>query len=255
MDSNQVYIGHVVRFIKERDFGFIEHEDGEIYFFFRDKEELKKKKQAGLISYLHCFSIGDRVSYKLRVSQRKEDEIEAYDVEFITNQNKELLISEFQNNSILEGYIKIMNGGKFFVRHQTTKLDLLISISVWEENLDEVYRNRENQLVSFKLTQVGRFDKLTALLTDAKFIPEYYELMSHYSNQTTLLALITRKNKYGFHASLYDGKINGFISVSLKSTSDDWGKLGQIQVNDIMEVLVRYPLREGNLQVSLAFLT
>lgn len=255
MGTNQVHIGHVVRFIKERDFGFIEDENGARYFFFRNKEELKKKKQAGLIPYVHCFSVGDRVSFKLRVSLRKEDEIEAYDVEFITNENKELLISEFQNNSILEGYIKITDGEKFFVRHKTTQLDLPISISVWEENIDEVYRNRENQLVSFKLTQLGRFDKLTALITDAQFTPEYYELMSHYSNQTTLPALITRKNKYGFHASLYDGKINGFISVSLKSTSVDLEKVNQIQVNDIMEVLIRYPLREGNLQLSLAFVT
>jgi hypothetical protein len=253
MDSNQVHIGYVVRFFKERDYGFIEDENGASYFFFRNNDELKKKKKAGLIPFIHCFSVGDRVSYKLRVSQRKEDEIEACEVEFITNENKELLVSEFLNNSILEGYIKIMAGGKFFVRHKTTQLDIPISISVWEENIDEVYRDRENQLVSFKLTQVGRFDKLTALLIDAQLMPEYYELMSHFSNQTTLPALITKKNKFGFHASLCTGKISGFINISPKFTSVNIEKINQIQVGNIVDVGIRYPLREQNLKVSLAF--
>ena len=251
MDSNQVHIGHVVRFFKERDYGFIEDENGASYFFFRNKDELKKKKQAGLIPFIHCFSVGDRVSYKLRVSQRKEDEIEAFEVEFITNENKELLVSEFLNNSVLEGYIKIMAGGNFFVRHKMTQLDIPISISVWEENIDKVYSVRENQLVSFKLNQVGRFDKLTAILTDAQLMPEYYELMSHFSNQTTLQALITKKNKFGFLASLCKGKISGFINISPKFASVDIDKINQIHVGDIVDVGIRYPLREQNLRVSL----
>ncbi len=251
MDSNQIHIGHVVRFFKERDYGFIEDDNGVSYFFFRNKDELKKKKQAGLIPFIHCFSVGDRVSYKLRVSQRKEDDIEAYDVEFITNENKQLLVSEFLNNSILEGYIKIMAGGNFFVRHEMTQLDIPISISVWEENIDEVYPDRENQLVRFILNQVGRFDKLTAKLKDAQLIPEYYELMSHFSNQTTLQALITKKNKFGFHTSLCKGKINGFINISPKLVSVDLDKINQIHVGDIVDVLIKYPLSEKNRRVSL----
>ena len=252
MDSNQVHIGYVVRFFKERDYGFIEDENGVSYFFFRNKDELKKKKQAGLIPYLHSFSVGDRVSYKLRVSQRHEDKMEAYDVEFISNENKELLFSEFQDNSILEGYIKIMDGGKFFVHHKTTQLDLPISISVWEKDVNEIYGNRENRLVSFKLNLHPKNNKLKAILIDRQFIPEYYELMSHYSNQTPLPALITRKNRYGLLASICNQKIGGFVNVLSKTIMIDVEKFNQIQKGDLVDVWIRYPLRDDNRQVLLS---
>ncbi|MEY4273170.1 MAG: Cold-shock DNA-binding domain [Bacteroidota bacterium] len=253
MDTNQEHIGHVTRFFKERDFGFIKNEDGEEYFFFRDKEKLKQKKQAGLIPYIHCYSAGDRVSFKLRNSQREEGKIEAYDVVFMTNEKKELLVSEFENNSVLEGYIKVIHGDKLFVKHSITGIDLPISISVWEENLDQVYWGRVNQLVRFKLKQVGRFDKLTAILTDVQLIPEYYELTSHYSNQTHAQGKITGINKNGVHVALCQGKVNGFIFFSKNPELDAQNdQLKQLQKGEFVDVWVKYPLKETNLQVALA---
>lgn len=211
MDTNQVHIGHVVRFLKDRGFGFIESDDGEIYFFFRNKDELKKKKKAGLIPYIHNFISGDRVSFNLRSSQRDEGKIEAFDVTFITNERRAILINNFQENGFLEGYIKIFDSETIFVKDKSTYVYVPIVISAWEENLDEVYQQRENTLVRFKLNQVVRPDKLTATLFDAKFVDEYYELKSHFDNQTPVQATITGKNKNGYYVALFNAKVKGFV--------------------------------------------
>lgn len=213
MDTNQVHIGHVVRFIKERAFGFIEAEDGEIYFFFRDKEDLKKKKQAGLIPYIHNYISGDRVSFKLRLSQRDEGKIEAYDVTFITNERKQKLIDNFNERGILDGYLKVFDSETIFVKDRETYVYTPIKISAWEEKFDDVYFNRENQLVRYKLNQIVRTDKLTARLNDAKYIDEYYQLLAHFDNQTSIPALITGRYKLGLLVTIFDGTLKVFIKV------------------------------------------
>ena len=246
---NKEHIGHVVRFIRERDFGFIEAEDGEIYFFFRDKSSQKKLKQAGLIPYVHNFISGDRVSFKLRLSQRDEGKIEAYDVAFITNERRAILINNFKENGFLEGYIKIFDPETIFVKDKSTYVYVPIVISAWEENLNEVYHNKEITLVRYKLNQVVRTDKLTATLNDAKYIDEYYELLSHYDNQTPIYAIILGKNKHGYYVTLFNGKINGFIRTPLSQIdlSDQFNKL------DIVEVRIKHKIQDGHRVVALKF--
>ena len=253
MDTNQAHIGHVVRFIKEPDFGFIEAEDGEIYFFFRDKSSQKKLKQAGLIPYVHNFISGDRVSFKLRLTQRDEGKIKAYDIAFIKNERRAILINNFQENGFLDGYIKIFDPETIFVKDKSTYVYVPIVISAWEENLEEVYQSRENTLVRYKLNQVVRTDKLTATLTDAIYIDEYYEFMSHYDNQTPIRATITGWNKDGYHASLFNGKIVGFIKCNNTITSDSLGNLNRYRKGEMVEVLVNYKLRDQK-RVSLIFI-
>ena len=249
MDTNQVHIGHVVRFIKERDFGFIEDEDGGIYFFFRDKTNQKKLKQAGLIPYVHNFISGDRVSFKLRLSQRDEGKIEAYDVAFISNERRAILINNFQDKGYLEGYIKIFDPETIFVKDKSTYVYVPIAISAWEENLEVVYQSRENTQVRYKLNQFVRPDKLTATLNDAKFIDEYYELKSHIDNETPVNAVITGKSKFGYHATLFNGKIKGFIRVPLSQidSTNHHNKL------DIVEVRIKHRIQDAHRVVALTF--
>ncbi len=253
MDTNQEHVGYVTRYFKDRSFGFIENEAGEVYFFFRDKVELMQQKQAGLISFIHSFNEGDRVSFKLRESVKQEGKLEAYDVVYLTNKHVELLTSEFENNSVLEGKLKIVDEAKFFVHHSDTGMDLPVSISAWEENLEEVYHARENTLVSFKITKVGKKHKFSVALTDIQLIPAYYEIMSHYSNQTTLPGKVTGINKFGVHVAICQGKVKGFIyfspNMELEEVND---KLRQLQKGVEIEVWVKYPIRHNTLQVALA---
>ncbi len=213
MDTNQIHIGHVVRFIKERDFGFIEDEQGIIYFFFRDRGKLKKLKKAGEIPYVHNFISGDRVSFQLRTSQQEEGKIEAYNVTFIANERQEKLIDNFKEREILDGYLKIFDSETIFVKDRATYIYTPIQISAWEDSLEDVYNNRENQLVRYKLNQIVRTDKLTARLIDAKYIDEYYQLLAHYDNQTTIQALITGRNKLGLHVTIFEGSMKVFIKL------------------------------------------
>jgi ribosomal protein S1 len=254
MEINQVHTGHIVRLSNEKTYGFIEEENGELYFFhaLTEKKQQKKLKQEGLLPSIQNYISGDQVSFKLRSSQKENYKLEAYDVKFLANKGRHELINEFQKNNILYGYIKIIDSNKLFVKHIATYIHLPILISDWEEKKDEVYINRENKLVGFRLNQTVKTDKLVAILTDAKFIDEYYILMSHFDNQTTLQAVITGKNKNGYYALLFEGKIEGFIKYIFNSSTIKGDSFSQFKKGDLVTVRIKHRL-QTQMKVSLAF--
>jgi hypothetical protein len=257
MEIDQIYSGHIVRLNHEKLFGFIEAENGELYFFHSatEQNQQKKLKQEGLLPSVHTYKSGDYVSFKLRSIQKEDFKYEAYDVKFLANERRNLLINEYHKNGILQGYIKIFDSGKLFIKDINTYVYLPIFISDWEFNKDEVYIKRENKLVSFRLNQTVKIDKLHAVLQDAKFIDEYYELMSHFDNQTTLQAIITGKNKHGYFALLCNGKIEGFIAMKnifngAIIKEDNFSKLRK---GDTANVRIKSRLQPTSLRVSLIF--
>lgn len=254
MEINQVHIGHIVRLNNENTYGFIETENGELYFFhaLAEKKRQKKLKQEGLLPTIQNYISGDQVSFKLRLSQKIDYKFEAYDVTFLVNEGRNLLINEFEKNNILHGYIKIIDSNKFYIKHITTYIHLPILISDWEDNIDEVYTNRENKLVSFRLNQTEKIDKLAAILSDTKFIDEYYVLMSHFDNNTNLQAVITGKNNNGYYALLFDGKIEGFINYIFKSTIIKDDSFSHFKKGDFVTVRIKHRL-QTQMHVSLAF--
>lgn len=231
-ENNKTYNGHITRYDSDRHFGFVETQDENSYFFFFDKTEQIQLKKQRLINKIHKFCSGDKVEFKLRPSRKSIDKLEAYDLKFIKNERREQLINEANQSDNLLGYIKLIDNEKLFVKHISTYVFIPLVISNWETSLDEVYYNRVEQLVTFRLTQTQKIDKLSAVLTDTKFIDEYYELQSAKDNETILTANITGKNSDGLFATLLNGQVEGFVPISKNP--------------DTLELLKFEKLRKGN---------
>jgi len=205
------YTGHVTRFNNERYFGFVEDETENSYFFFFDKALHKQLQKKGLVDKIHKFCSGDEVQFKLRPSQKDPYKLEAYDVTFIRNERREKLIQQATAGYELMGYIKLIDNDTLFIKHISTRVFLPLEISHWVTDLDEIYTDRIDTLVSFKLNQTQKIDNLKAELTNIKFIEEYYQLQSAMINQTILEAIITGKNSKGSFCTILNKQINCFI--------------------------------------------
>jgi ribosomal protein S1 len=213
-EDNKTYSGQVIRFESERNFGFVETENGESYFFRFDKKEQIENKKNGLIDRIHKFCPGDEVEFNIRSSTRTNTKLEAYNLKFIRNERREKLIDESNTSGILSGYLKLIDNEKFFVKHITTYVYVPIEISGWETDLEEVYSKRVNQLVHFSLINTAKINKLKAVLTDVRFVKEYDILKSALEDSTILKATITGKNSDGFFATVLNGEIQGFIPLN-----------------------------------------
>lgn len=250
-ENNKIYIGHVTRFDNERHFGFVETEEEQTYFFFFDKKEQIKLKKQGLIDKIHKFHSGDEVEFKIRPSQKDNNKFEAFDLKFIKNERRENLVAEANQSETLLGYLKLIDNEKLFVKHKSTYVFIPLDISEWETDLEEVYYNRIDKLVSFKLTQTQKTDKLKAVLTDVKFDQNYYEIKSAVDNEKTLQATITGKNSQGLFATIFNGQIEGFIPISKNPDSNELLKFEQVRIGTIENVKVKHIF--NNKRVSLVF--
>lgn len=255
IENDKTYIGHITLYDNERNFGFVESEDEQSYFFFIDKkeqlrEQIKLRKQ-GQRSKTHQFCSGDEVEFKLKPSQKATEKTEAYDLKFIKNERREQLINEANQSDNLLGYIKLIDNDKLFVKHISTYIFIPLVISNWETNIDEVYYNRAEQLVTFRLTQTQKIDKLKAVLTDTKFIDEYYELLSAKENETVLTAKITGRNSEGLFATLFNGQVNGFVPISKNPDSLELLKFEKLRKGNSTDVKVKHIFNDK--RVSLTF--
>jgi cold shock CspA family protein len=88
-ESNKINTGYISRFDIQRQFGFIETENENSYFFFFDKTELIQLKRKGLIDKIHKFCSGDEVEFELGPSKKDANKIEAYNLKFIKNERRQ----------------------------------------------------------------------------------------------------------------------------------------------------------------------
>ncbi|MDR3246368.1 MAG: S1 RNA-binding domain-containing protein [Prevotellaceae bacterium] len=197
MDSAQIYHGYVSFFHQNKNFGFIECDDGTSYYFFSDvKELIKRSKELRKLKQSKLrvkFFENDEVNFKIRTLNGK---IEVYEVEYLGNTKKEQIITESEENHILYGYLKQIED-KFFVKHISTYVFIPLKISEFEIDIDSVYTQRLNQLVQFKLEQVKNIDKLSAILVDRKFNANWIEIKEAFDTQETVTGYVKEKIKKG----------------------------------------------------------
>lgn len=251
-EISKIYNGHITRYDSERHFGFVETENENSYFFFYEKTEQIQLKKQGLINKIHKFCSGDEVEFKIRPSKKETNKIEAFDLRFIKNKRREKLIEEANQSDYLLGYIKLIDNDKLFIKHISTYVFIPLDISDWETDLDEIYTNRVDKLVNFKLTQIQKTDKLKAVLTDVKFSNDYYELKSAIDKETILSATITGKNSQGLFATIQNGQIEGFIPISKSPENIELLKFEKIKKGSNTNVRVKHIFNNKRVSLALA---
>lgn len=218
-DLEKTYIGHIVRLKKQQNFGFIESENFEEFFFYIDKKEYNVNKNNGGIKNTKKFCLGDEVKFKLRKSLIYEFELEAYDIIFVKNRRIELLIEEAKQNKILNGFLKLIDDDNFYVKHIPTYIFIKLKISKSETDIQDNYYNKINSLVEFELTHIEKIDKLSAVLTNRKFKDVDKTILNIIESKEVITATITGRNLKGYYVTFLDNTTKSFIYLK-KDTMD-----------------------------------
>lgn len=230
--------GVIARYDREKHLGFIEMEDGQVVFFLFDKAmHLKFLKDGG--DPEHRFSYGDEVEFKMKPSTKERNKWEAYDLRFIRNPRREMLLLDAVENTVMRGYIKRINTGKLMIKHAGSYVFIPLQVSDWETDIDTVYTARIDEIVDFKLTQTNDIYKLTAVVTDAKFVPEYHELCRLQAAHELLQAALVSKNADGYFATLLDGKVDAFIPIQKELTDAQRALLSNLKKGDTLPVTIK----------------
>lgn len=251
MKDDQIFTGIISRYNSERCFGFIEDNNKNSFFFHLKNTEQILLKNQGIKIKKYKFCPGDEVQFKLILSKKYPNNFEAYNVKYIQNEQRNILIQEANENNILNGHIKLGDNEKLFVKHMSTGIHLPLLISAWETSHDEIYTNRINKLVSFKLNQTQKIDKLFAILTDIKLCDEYYEIQKAIENNTQIQVKITGKNSYGFFAKVLDNLIDGFIRLPKKNDKNNNSNYERLNINDIITVKILRINKEKSVLLSI----
>lgn len=250
-DTKLTYFGHVSRYDTDRHFGFIETEDNTYFFFFDKKEQIQLKK-SGVIDRIHKFSSGDEVEFQLRPSIKDSSRLEAYNIKFIRNLRRQKLVEEAKEKDILLGYLKQVDNEKLFVKHKTTYVFVPLKISEWETDLEAVYFDRIDKLVEFRLTQTEKLDKLCAVLTDRKFSKEYQMITELMQSEQATEAKITGRNIHGLFATVFNGTLNGFVTLSKEPTPGEQEIFQKLRKGDDALVKLKHHPDTKNLFLKLA---
>ena len=248
-----LYIGEVRFFNNEKNFGFIRTDDGKSYYFCHDVEWHKKLKAEGVTKSQRKFSVGHEVSFKLKPHAKYKDEFEAYEIRFIRNVidiHRQEIIDQSQTDSVLQGYLKGMEGG-FFIKHKDTYVFVPVKISEWEADLESVYSNRINSLVKFKLVQPSKITSLKAYLIDRKFSDLYKQVVDLYISGGEIDALITCKAEQGLFATAFGGEVIATIPFLRDQRQSQEIRFAAIKSGDIVKAKIFFVSENKHLVLSL----
>lgn len=204
--------------------GFIESNSGEKYYFFLDKNELKKEKNW---HKAHKFRQGDEVEFNLEINERQVTC--ATNLKFIQNVKRDSVIEEAKEFNILKGYLKKYKE-EYFIKHLTTYLHIPLLISEWETDLDLVYEDRFNTVVTFTLHTIDKPFQIYATLTDIVLKPEYNLIKEQKEGGVSTFVTVTGKNEIGLHGTIFNGSKNCFVK-----SKDEKDKLLSKKKGDIVE--------------------
>lgn len=190
------YISHIN---KKGHFGFIDSPEEEIehiYFHFNNCIKLYKNAYEG-----------DKVSFELDVNDEKGPE--AKSVSFIQNASLDGLKADFSHNNILKGFLKKI-GENYYVKDKETYLYIRLIVAKHEINLNEVYEDKLNSIISYKIVSFTQDNEIKAINFNREISAEFDSLFEGLDTE----AIVTLVVKWGFEIKTR-GNILGFLPNSL----------------------------------------
>ncbi len=237
-ELDKIYLGFVTQYDRQKHYGFVESGDHSFYFYDDLLVQVLQRKN-GEIDKIHVYRSGDEVEFKLKHSLRHPGKVVAYDLKFIRNVKVQELIDEANEKESLLGQLKIFDENRFFVKHVTTHVYVPIKVDKWEIDLHAVYLERINQQVKFKLNQTKKLDKMVAVLTDRKFPIEYFKILELIKAGQSTKAYITGRNTHGLFATILEGSVEGFISLTKSPTPEETEEFLELEKGETALVIIK----------------
>ena len=165
----------------------------------------------------HRFLVGDQVSFLIKKTGANGSVQYAENLKYLYNTALELLINKALVDNKFLGYIKITDD-KYFIKEIESYLFFPLNLSVYE--IAPADKDTE-QPVYFKLDNLEKPDKITAILYNHHYIPEYLKIYQ-VSNDWLILprgfydTLIKEITKRGYSYELRDERVKNKLKNQIK---------------------------------------
>jgi predicted RNA-binding protein with RPS1 domain len=163
---------------------------------------------------------GDKVNFELDLNGEKG--VEAINVSFIQNASLDQLKKDFENNTLLKGFLKKI-GDKYYVKDRETYIFIRLIVANYEINVKEVYEDNLNRLIDYKIITLTDKNKIRAINNSRQFLPESILLVE--GNKTEGLVVATVKG--GYQIKIHDN-ILGFLPNSFVLKNKGILELGEL---------------------------
>jgi cold shock CspA family protein len=212
-----MHTGYITYLRAKKKYGFIDSPELEMENIFFHFTNCKK-------SYQNFFK-GDKVQFEIdNVSQKGT---EAKNVAFIRNASLEGIRRDYENGSILRGFLKIIDGC-YYVKDRETHILIKLVISSHEINLKEVYEDYLNKLIDYKIVLFSSKNRIRAINVKRNLLSVFENVKLGLKLQGVVRALV----KGGYKIEIGEG-LDGFMPMSLVERS---GKT--LQITDSIEVTI-----------------
>ncbi len=135
--------------------------------------------------------------------------------------------AEIENKFL--GYLKIIED-RLYIKEVETYLFIPIDFSKWELLPED---NLINTMVSFKLTNTNKINKLFAKLLDSKHHQEFQIIKDYWTKGAILTARITKLNPASISLDLLNGQFKGKLTQVYKDEEFSVGQLIEVRITNI----------------------
>jgi cold shock CspA family protein len=247
--NRKILYGIIAHFNPDKQFGFIDADNNESYFFHINKKEVLEE---GLTSHQHVFRTGDEVGFSVRKAHYDINKLEAYNLEYLGNERLLQVIKEVKKGKEQTGFIKLVDNDKLYIKDKNTYIFFPIEVSKWEVNLDATYYDRVNELVPYTLTQTENIYKLKATVLDALYCAEYLQISEALKKNMVLQARIDDLHHKGHYATLLESQIQGRITIPKDAPTALNDYFNSLKKGEFVDVLIKY--LEGNKKVAMTLI-
>jgi len=191
------------------------------------KEQKVRKKN-------HRFLVGDQVSFLIKKTGANGSVQYAENLKYLYNTALELLINKAAVDNKFLGYIKITDE-EYFIKEIESYLFFPLNLSAYEIAPDG---KDTEQPVYFKLDNLEKPDKITAILYNHHYIPEYLTAIQHFKKQTVVHATVYNITPFGIYVHLIGDTIKAKLSIDepLQKKIED----KSIEINTVIPVKIKH---------------
>lgn len=214
LEGKITYINH------EKNYVMVEYEAG-------GKKRVVKGKATSAKSN-HQFVPDDIISFKLG-HIAGTDKQSAEDIKFLYNTALDVVLQKAKIANQFTGYLKQVNED-YFVKEINSYLFFKINLSRWQLPPKETIVNEQ---VEFFLDNLDKKEKVSALLFDNDFIPEYSKALKAFRGKEIIETTVTKISPHGIYVNVFDDKITGKLDPENE-------KLSAVKVGDTVPVMISY---------------
>ncbi len=182
----------------------------------------------------HRFLVGDQVSFLIKKTGANGSVQYAENLKYLYNTALELLINKAAVDNKFLGYIKITDE-EYFIKEIESYLFFPLNLSAYE--IAPADKDTE-QPVYFKLDNLEKPDKITAILYNHHYIPEYLTAIQHFKKQTAVHATVYNITPFGIYVHLIGDTIKAKLSIdeSLQKMIEN----KSIEINTNIQVKIKH---------------